>query len=60
MKFKHAIATVGFVLLSGCTAITPLEKQYSGFLNDYSNMNKVEVEDGSDALGESIPQKRNL
>ena len=48
MKLKFAIAALGYLLMAGCTAITPLEKQYSGYLGDYSNMETADTPDGSD------------
>lgn len=49
MKLKHALAVAGLALLAGCTAITPVEKQYSGYLGDYSQLKPVKTADGSEA-----------
>lgn len=50
MKFTHLLSMASIILLMGCTAITPVEKQYSGFLGDYSDMEKAETPDGSDVM----------
>lgn len=50
MKFTHFLAMTGTVLLMGCTAITPMEKQHSGFLKDYSNMETVKNPEGIDVM----------
>jgi hypothetical protein len=45
------LSTVGVAIaLSACTAITPVEEQYSGFLADYSNLEPVAMADGSEAM----------
>lgn len=50
MKLKLTLAAIGYLLLAGCTAITPLEKQHSGYLSDYSDMKVIDTPDGSDVM----------
>ena len=51
MKKAHKLIAAAFaVTLAGCTAITPIEKQYSGFLGDYAGLKEVDTADGSKAL----------
>ncbi|WP_290582166.1 DUF3313 domain-containing protein [Ketobacter sp.] len=51
MMVYRLLASLFIVLLvQGCTSIKPLEKQYSGFLGNYSDMQKVEASDGSDVM----------
>ena len=38
------------LFLAACTSITPMEQQFSGYLDDYSQLTPVETDDGSDAL----------
>lgn len=48
MKFKQLMAVAGIVLAAGCSSVPPVEKNYSGYLGDYSQLKAVEVADGSD------------
>lgn len=50
MKLRQVIAAAVFASLVACTSITPVEKQYSGFLGDYSQMEKVKTADASHAM----------
>lgn len=49
MKFKRVITIASLAFLSACTSVTPVEKQYSGYLGDYSQLEEVKMADGSDA-----------
>ena len=50
MKLISIIVGAALAALCGCTAITPVQQQYSGFLGDYNGLQPVQVADGSKAM----------
>lgn len=50
MRFFKLLGSLSLVVLAGCTAIMPVTSQYSGFLENYSNLVEVKAADGSDAM----------
>jgi len=46
------------ILIAACTNITPVDQQYSGFLDDYSGLEPLELSDGSTAMRWHAPDAR--
>jgi hypothetical protein len=56
MKLKFAGLGLSLLMLSACTAITPVNEQYSGYLSDYSRLQKTDAPDGSQAMSWISPE----
>ncbi|MFK7974809.1 MAG: DUF3313 domain-containing protein [Halioglobus sp.] len=52
---KKTLIACTLLLAAACTSIPPIEQQFSGYLDDYSDMIPVRTEDGSDALRWYLP-----
>ena len=51
MRLLHRVAALGALMLTtACTNITPVEQQYSGFLENYDDLTPVRTGDGADAM----------
>lgn len=51
MRLLHRVAALGALMLTtACTNITPVEQQYSGFLENYDDLTPVRTGDGADSM----------
>ena len=51
MNLQRMLASFACVLaISGCTSVTPVDQKFSGFLGDYSKLEKVKTADGQLAM----------
>jgi len=57
--FRRLAALGALVLTTACTNITPVEQQFSGFLDDYSDLTPVRTADRSEALRWYTPERAN-
>lgn len=56
---RRLVVLCTLLLGTACTSITPVEQQFSGFLDDYSNLTPVRTSDRSEALRWYTPELAN-
>lgn len=56
---NRCVLAVSLFLVASCTNIKPVDQQFSGFLDDYSDLQPVDMPDGSKAMRWYAPTARD-